>query len=186
MPPGWLILSAIFPDVWVGPKTSFTLWSSLFAPYSKGSPVVIAGITVVYLSRVTWWPTVHSGRWLPAPDGCLDQTCYLWWSMPELCAVYNSPLQTWCQRYIWWLWPAALHKISRTCQESIKESINKHLDGWKYAYYNFTGRFPGRCEEQRSSHKAAYPSPDECWNRCPTSKIRCWFHDHIISAECVR
>ena len=130
-----------FPDVWVGPKTSFTLWSSLFAPYSKGSPLVIAGITGVYLSKVTWWPTVHSGWWLPAPDGCLDQTCYLWWSMPELCAVYNLPLQTWCQSYIWWLWPAALHKISRTCQESIKESPSKHLDGWKYAYYNFTGRF---------------------------------------------
>ena len=49
-------------------------------------------------------------------------------------AVYNSPLQTWCQSYIWWSWPAALHKISRTCQESIKESLSKHLDGWKYAY----------------------------------------------------
>ena len=147
MPPGWLSWSAIFPDVWVGPKTSFTLWSSLFEPYSKGSPVVIAGITGVYLSRVTWWPTVHSGWWLPATDGCLDQTCYLWWSMLELCAVFNLPLQTWWQSYIWWLWPAALHKISRTCQESIKESLSKHLDGWKYAYYNFTGRFPGQCEE---------------------------------------
>ena len=152
MPPGWLIRSAIFPDVWFGPKTSFTLWSSLFVPYSKGSPVVIAGTTGVYLSRVTWCPTVHSGWWLPAPDGCLDQTCYLWWSMPEISAVYNSPLQTWCQSYIWWLWPAALHKISRTCQESIKESLSKHLHGWKYAYYNFTSRFPGQCEEQRSSH----------------------------------
>ena len=100
MPPGWLSWSAIFPYVWVGPKTSFTLWSCLFSPYSKGIPAVIAGITGVYLSRVTWWPTVHSGWWLPAPDGCLDQTCYLWWSMPELSAVYNSPLQTWCQTYI--------------------------------------------------------------------------------------
>ena len=181
MPAGWLSWSAIVPDVWVGPKTSFTLWSSLFSPYSKGSPAVIAGITGVYLSRVTWWPTVHSGCWLPAPNGCLDQTCYLWWSVPELCAVYNSPLQTWCQSYIWWLWPAALHKISRTCQESIKES--QQASWWMEACLLQLHRQISWAMWR--TKVVSYPSPDECWNRCPISKIRCWFHDHISSTKCV-
>ena len=80
----------IFPDVWVGPKTSFTLWSSLFAPYSKGSPLVVAGITGVYLSRVTWWPTVHSGWWL-----YLLQTAV--WTKP---ATYDEVCQSYVQYII--------------------------------------------------------------------------------------
>ena len=182
MPPGWLSWSAIFPELAPRPPSLFDQVSLRRTAKAALSSLLAS---LVSTSVVTWWPTVHSGWWLPAPDSCLDQTCYLYWSMPELCAVYNSPLQTWCQSYIWWLWPAALHKISRTCQESIKESLSQYLDGRRLSYYNFTSRFPGQCEEQRLSHKAAFPSPDECWNRCPTSKIRCWFHDHIISAKCV-
>ena len=59
--------------------------------------------------------------------------------------------QTGYHSYISWICPAARHNISRRGQDNIKEYIYKHLDGWKYAYYSLTGRFP----EQ-------YPPPPEC------------------------
>ena len=84
-------------------------------------------------------PAIRSCWWPPAAVRCLAQACHSRWSMPDLCMIHNSALQTGFQHYIWWVWPTSLQQIIRTGQEGRKENVCQYLDGWKYSHHN---RFP--------------------------------------------
>ena len=121
------------------------------------------------LSDDAQWMVTTCCRWPSGPSLPLTMK-YV--QCIKLCGVHNSPQQTGFQCYLRWIWPAALHKISKTGQGSIQEICASILmDGNLHTTISQTD-FLSNVKNKDSSDKARDPPHDDCWSRHPTDNIR--------------